>query len=175
MDERHLPFVFVPDGAEVPASWRAAHPDALSLPARLVVPGRAQKIQFVVPIPAPPPPVGLPGHGHDRTRELLRWLKDQWPGILRTEPDDERWIRPPPDSVPIDKTRWSGNHGKIKGAIGADPDDNVRIAPDGTVWGENPDGTWTNHGPAENFIEGSRPAGRRGKDRDDRRGLRRRD
>jgi hypothetical protein len=66
MDEVwHLPFVFVPDGAEVPASWRAAHAEAVSVPARLVVHGGVQRAQFLVPIPggrrAPPPGfLGLP-------------------------------------------------------------------------------------------------------------------
>ncbi|MDF1586088.1 RHS repeat-associated core domain-containing protein [Marinimicrococcus flavescens] len=73
--------------------------------------------------------------------------------------------RPPAGSRDIDKTPWSGHHGAIKGDIGASGDDDVKIDPDGNFWGENQDGSWTNHGPAENFIEKSQPSGQKGKDR----------
>jgi hypothetical protein len=33
----HVPFVFVPEGSVGPGAWRAAHPEAVSVPARLVV------------------------------------------------------------------------------------------------------------------------------------------
>jgi RHS repeat-associated protein len=73
--------------------------------------------------------------------------------------------RPPAGSKPIDKTPWSGDHQDIKPAIGAKPGDNVRISPTDEVWLQNPDGSWTNHGPASNYTESGRPSGRRGKDR----------
>lgn len=51
-----LPFVFVPNGAEAPGAWRAAHPDAVSLPARLVVRGGVQRVQFTLRRRVVPPP-----------------------------------------------------------------------------------------------------------------------
>jgi hypothetical protein len=99
-----LPFVFVPNGAGVPAAWRAAHPDAVSLPARLVVRGGVQRVQFAFPIaPAPPPPVPRI-RPRDRAGELLRWLEQHWPSILKAEGDQDRWVRPPAGSRPIDQT-----------------------------------------------------------------------
>lgn len=178
MDQRraeamlHLPFVFVPAGAEAPAAWRAAHPDVVSLPARLVVRGGARRVQFVMPIPAPPPmppAMNAPTWRRDPAIGLGRWLQEQWKNLFNSERFDETRSKPPTGSRPIKDTPWSGNHDEIKGAIGAAPDDRTNIAPDGTVWGENPDGSRTNHGPAENVVEGSKPEGRRGKDRDDRR------
>lgn len=171
MDERqakavlHLPFVFVPHGAEVPAAWRAAHPDAVSLPARLVMPRGVQRVQFALPVPVPP--LGMPGNPVDPSRRLASWLAERWPNILRSEP--ERWVKPPPGSKPISETPWSGNHTEIKRGIGAKARDDVRIAPDGSVGGENPDGSWTDHGPADDYIGSSRPAGQKGKDRERRR------
>jgi len=69
MDEVwHLLFVFVPDGAEVPASWRAAHPEAVSVPARLKIEwstphherpvvGRPKLAQWWMPLLSRPPGV----------------------------------------------------------------------------------------------------------------------
>jgi hypothetical protein len=167
-----LPFVFVPNGAETPAAWRAAHPEAVSLPARLVVRGGVQRVQFIQRRRFAPPSGGSPQLPRDRTGELLRWLKQHWPSILPTEGDQERWVRPPPGSRPIAETPWSGNHEEIKDAIGAGPKDDTRIAPNGDVWGKNPDETWTNHGPASDFTGSGKATGRKGRDRD-RRGSRR--
>ncbi len=79
---------------------------------------------------------------------------------------DDTSSRPPAGSLPIDKTPWSGDHGKIKGAIEAGPTDDVRIDPSDNVWSQNPNGTWTNHGPASNYTGSGKPKGRRGRDRD---------
>jgi hypothetical protein len=38
-----------------------------------------------------------------------------------------------PGSVLADKTPWSGDRNDIDGCIGADPDDNVKITPDGDL------------------------------------------
>jgi hypothetical protein len=79
---------------------------------------------------------------------------------------DENVIRPPAGSLPINETPWSGDHGRIKQAVDAKPDDDVRISPTGEVWVQNPDSSWTNHGDAKAFTGSGRPSGRRGKDRD---------
>ncbi|MGD9582225.1 MAG: RHS repeat domain-containing protein [Lysobacterales bacterium] len=74
---------------------------------------------------------------------------------------------PPPGSKPIDQTPWSGDHGKIKSEVGAGPRDKVKIGPppNEDVWVQNPNGSWTNHGPAGIYTGSGQPAGRRGKDR----------
>ena len=56
--------------------------------------------------------------------------------------------------------------GQIKNGIGLKAADNVSISPAGHVWGQNPDGSWTNHGPASSFTGSGKSRGRRGKDRD---------
>jgi RHS repeat-associated protein len=81
--------------------------------------------------------------------------------------------RPPAGSLGIDQTEWSGDHQGIKLGIGAGAADDVRIDPLGNVWGENPDGTWTNHGQAGDYTGSGRPSGQRGRDRDRERDRRR--
>lgn len=145
-----LPFVFIPHGSEAPAWWRQAHPDAIRLPARLVLRRGVQQVQFALPIPVPP--LGVPGSPFDRSRRLAPWLAERWPNIFRSESDKERWVRPPPGSKPIDEVPWPGDHGEIKEALGTKGRDHTKIAPNGNVWAENPDGSWTNHGPASSFT-----------------------
>jgi RHS repeat-associated protein len=93
-----------------------------------------------------------------------------WIGWNVTGPMLSDQAKPPPGSLPIDQTPWSGDHGKIKPQIGAGPADNVKIDPNGSVWGENKDGSWTDHGPAKDYIGGNDPSGKRGRERDKRRG-----
>jgi hypothetical protein len=73
--------------------------------------------------------------------------------------------RPPAGALPISETPWSGDHGSIKKQVGAGPADNVKIDPDDNVWVQNPDGSWTNYGPASDYTGSGKPNGRRGKDR----------
>lgn len=78
---------------------------------------------------------------------------------------NENREKPPAGSKTIDKTPWSGDHQDIKEGIGAGPRDNVKIDPNDNVWGEEVDGSWTNHGPAGNFTGSGEPSGRTGKER----------
>lgn len=73
--------------------------------------------------------------------------------------------RPPPGSKGIDETPWSGDHQGIKKGVGAGPKDKVKIDPEGNVWVQNPDGSWTNHGDAGSYTGSGKPSGRKGKDR----------
>ncbi len=74
--------------------------------------------------------------------------------------------RPPPGSVPISGSPWSGDHGGIKGALGLGGRDSVFIDPQGNVWVQRPDGSWSNEGPASDYTGSGKASGRRGKDRD---------
>ncbi len=73
--------------------------------------------------------------------------------------------RPPAGSLSIDKTPWSGDHREIKEGVGASATDKVLIDRDDNVWLENPDGTFTNYGPASSYTGSGSPTGRSGKDR----------
>ena len=77
--------------------------------------------------------------------------------------------RPPLGSMPIGGSPWSGDHGGIKGALGLGGSDSVFIDPEGNVWVQHPDGSWSNEGPASDYTGSGKASGRRGKDRDKRR------
>ena len=129
-------------------------------------------------IPIPPPLVGSPINGQKRDkwettasdralgRAIGNSLESLFGGFWPKNTDEDMASRPPVSSRTNGKTPWSGNHEDIKAGIGAAPDDDVRIDRDDNVWAKNPDGTWRNGGPAGDYIEGSRPSGRRGIDRE---------
>ena len=77
----------------------------------------------------------------------------------------ETRARLPVGSLPLSQTPWSGDHDEIKDGIGAEGPDDVFIDPEENVWLENPDGTFTNYGPASDFTGSGTPTGRRGRDR----------
>jgi hypothetical protein len=54
------------------------------------------------------------------------------------------------------------------GALGLGGRDSVFIDPDGNVWVQRPDGSWSNEGPASDYTGSGKASGRRGKDRDKR-------
>lgn len=79
--------------------------------------------------------------------------------------DGETLANPPTGSKPINQTPWSGDHGKIKGSIGLGAADNTSIDKDGNVWGQNPNGTWTNYGYAGDYTGSGKANGQKGDDR----------
>lgn len=89
------------------------------------------------------------------------------------EQDRDNSKQLPAGSKPISETPWSGDHGQIKGAVDAGPADNVQVSPSQEIWVENPDGSWTNHGPASSLTGSGKASGQRGKDRDRERDKRR--
>lgn len=74
--------------------------------------------------------------------------------------EEEVRDKPPANSRPIDQTKWSNDHRGIKAGIGSGPTDKTSIDPDDNVWGQNEDGSWTNHGPAGTFTPNGEPTGR---------------
>jgi hypothetical protein len=101
-------------------------------------------------------------------REIGDWIRGIFHNGQNDENDDneENAVRPPAGSRPINETPWSGDHTEIKRAVRAGATTNVKISPRGDVWAQHPDGSWTNHGSAEQFTGSGKPGGRRGKDRD---------
>ncbi len=88
-------------------------------------------------------------------------------GAAATPPDpeenedyEETRSKPPPNSRPIDQTPWSREHKAIKDGIGQPPNGKTSIDPAGNVWGQNPNGSWTNHGPASDYSNGSGKPGK---------------
>lgn len=84
------------------------------------------------------------------------------------EKEGETRKKPPAGSRKIEDTPWSGDHQDIKEGIGAGPTDSTKISPEGNVWGENDDGSWTNHGPAGDYTGSGQPSGQTGNDREQR-------
>jgi hypothetical protein len=132
---------------------------------------------FLPPLPAPFNPGtpankewadGFIGSNIHAGRVIGDWIRGIFHNGRNDENDDneEHAVRPPAGSRPINETPWSGDHTEIKDAVDAKPNSDVRISPSGKVWAQHPDGSWTNHGPAENFTGSGKPKGRRGKDRD---------
>jgi RHS repeat-associated protein len=108
---------------------------------------------------------GIVYYGAPIAADIGTWLGNKLFNESDNDSGEDTRARPPTGSRPIDQTPWSGDHQGIKGEVGAGPADNVVISPDGHVWVENPDGSFTDHGPASDYTNSGKPSGRRGKDR----------
>ena len=136
-------------------------------------PGSSQVAQLIIPsvaIPPPPSTMASQDEAADRAAEKqiargLHAIGEAIGNILHSDGGETR-SKPPAGSKPINQTPWSGDHDEIKSGIRAKGKDNVRISSNGDVWGENQDGSWTNHGSAGNYTGSGQPSGQKGKDRD---------
>lgn len=108
---------------------------------------------------------GIVYYGTPVAEDIGTWLGNQLFNESDSDSGEETRDRPPTGSRPIDETAWSGDHQRIKGEVGAGPADNVVISPDDHIWVENPDGSFTDYGPASDYTNSGKPSGRRGKDR----------
>lgn len=170
-DVLRLPFVFVPNGAEVPEAWRAAHPEAVSLPARWVLKGQRQ-VRNLAPGRKARPPTGMPGLPMDRTPELRRWLQELLGSLFearknedgrRPDPRTQRPVDAPPGTLPIDKAGLpDGAVHDLKDEVDAGPKDWVGIAPNGDVIRPGDDGRAENLGPWRDLTNRGDSGPRRG-------------
>jgi hypothetical protein len=103
--------------------------------------------------------------GGGASAALGGWAGRNWDRISSILTANEA-AKPPSDTIPIDETKWSGDHQNIKGQSGAGASDNTRIGPTGEVWVQQPGGSWVNTGNANDMVGGSRASGRNGKDRE---------
>jgi hypothetical protein len=166
-----LPFVFVPNGAEAPAAWRAAHPEVVSLPAKMVLKGQRQ-IRALVPGRKAGPPTGMLGTPRDRTAELRGWLQELLGSLLearknddgrRPDPRTQRPVDAPPGTLSIDKAGLpDGAVHDLKDELDAGARDWVGIAPNGDVIRPGDDGRAENLGPWRDLTNRGDSGPRRG-------------
>ena len=106
-------------------------------------------------------PALLKGAAYVGSAVAAAWVAHQaTPGVFSSS------NRPPPGSVSISDSPWSGDHGNIKDWLGLGGRDSVFIDPQGNVWVQNPDGSWSEEGQASSDTGSGKASGRRGKDRD---------
>ena len=104
----------------------------------------------------------------DSAGRLKDWMRSEGADSATPPPGggNDGQSKPPSDTLPIDGTKWSGDHANIKGQSQAGAATNVRVGPTGEVWVQQPDGSWVNTGNANDMIGGNEASGRKGKDRE---------